>query len=223
MNRIAFTPIRRVWDLVADALWPSACIVCGSDQRLVDGEVCENCLGKVLQAEPRITIPPLTSLTVVYLYDDVMRTLIHRFKFGGKPRIASTLADLMIRRLEQINTTPKDVHLVPVPDHPTRRRERGYNPAELLAEELSGRWGMILHDGLLQRIHYGPHQSILSDDERRRMHHDTFRAKAPMEDEESTKLLLVDDVLHTGTTLKRAASALHRSGWQDVGALVLCG
>jgi ComF family protein len=223
MSLIAFTPVRRVWDLVADALWPSACIVCGSDRRLVDGEVCENCLGKVLQAEPRKPIPPLTSLMVVYLYDDVMRSLVHRFKFGGKPRLAGTLADLMIRRLQQMNRTPEDVCLVPVPDHPTRRRERGYNPAELLAAELSVGWAKDLNSGLLQRIHYGPHQSILSDDERRRMHQDTFRAKAPIEGEESTKLLLIDDVLHTGTTLKRAAQALHRSGWQDVAALVLCG
>ncbi len=216
-------PFRRVWDLVIDALWPETCVICGSDQRLVDGGVCKDCLGKVLLAEPRIPPTPLNSLVVAYLYDDVMRGLVHQFKFGGKPRFAGLLSDLLIRRIEQMQLPLDEVDLVPVPDHPTRRRERGYNPAGLLARELAERLRLPIETTLVQRVQYGPHQSLLADEERRKMHIDTFRAKAPLEGEEGTKLLLVDDVMHTGTTLQRAASALHRVGWQSVGALVLCG
>lgn len=221
--RSAVSPFRRFLGYVADAIWPSACILCGSDERLVDREVCEDCLGKILHAEPRLTLPPLKSIDVLFLYDDVTRALVHRFKFGGKPQLASTLAELMVRHLERLGRLPEDVLLVPIPDHPTRRRERGYNPAELLTDEFAKRLNLPLERNLLQRIHYGPHQSILTDDERRRMHRNTFGAKAPVPGEEGRMLLLVDDVMHTGTTLKRAASSLQHVGWNDISALVLCG
>jgi len=208
---------------VIDAIWPPTCIVCGGDERLEEGEVCAWCLGKLLPANVLPTPKPLHRLDVAFAYETTLRQIMHRFKFEQTPKLARPLAERMAKRLDDMSFRVGTAILVPVPDHATRRRERGYNPASEIARYLAKRWDRPLREDILRRVHYGPHQSILSDIERRRMHLNTFTANKPLPGEETTPILLVDDVVHTGTTVKRAASALKKAGWQRIDAVSLSG
>jgi ComF family protein len=208
---------------VADALWPRECIVCGSDDPVIAGEVCVRCWGGFLAAEPRKTPKPLQNLQVAFAYDPVMQTIIHRFKFEHATKLAQPLAQRFAGRIEQMRFRVEDSAIVPVPDHPTRKRERGYNPRYELARFLAERWERPLRPDVVQRSGYGPHQANLPTHERRNMPRNTFRASAPESGEESTHLILIDDVVSTGTTLTRCASALRRAGWKKISAMCLSG
>lgn len=208
---------------IADAIWPRTCLVCGRDEHLTYPEVCDVCLGSLLPAEGRPTPKVLGRLDVAFAYEETLRMIIHRFKFEHGLALAVPLAEKLAERIERLEIRTDHAHLVPVPDHPTRRRERGYNPAEVLTQALGKRLNRPVRTEIVHRVHHGPHQSILTDSERLKMHTHTFKAEPPMPGEETTPLLLVDDVIHTSTTLRRCAGALKRAGWQQVDAIALSG
>jgi ComF family protein len=105
--------------------------------------------------------------------------------------------------------------VVPVPLHPARRRERGYNQAELIARPLARRLGLPLRSYLLVRTRPRPDKLILSRCERWESVRGAYatRARAPVD---NLRILLVDDVFTTGATLDSCARALRGSGASSV-------
>jgi ComF family protein len=100
--------------------------------------------------------------------------------------------------------------VVPVPLHPTRRRERGFNQADLLAELLSTRIS-IRCKRVLKRIRYTTTQTALDRAERIENLHNAFRLRKNA-DVRGLDVLLIDDVLTTGSTLSECARVLKRAG-----------
>jgi ComF family protein len=99
---------------------------------------------------------------------------------------------------------------VPVPLHPTRQRERGFNQAGLLAEFLSARIS-IPCKRVLKRIRYTTTQTALDRAERMENLHNAFRLRRNA-DVRGLQVLLIDDVLTTGSTLSECARVLKRAG-----------
>jgi ComF family protein len=109
--------------------------------------------------------------------------------------------------------------LVPVPLHPRRLRERGFNQALLLARHAAP--GQIaVRDDLLTRIRATPHQVGLGAEQRRANVHGAFAVPTGL-DLTGLNLVLIDDVLTTGSTLGNCAEALMTAGATSVGALTL--
>jgi ComF family protein len=106
--------------------------------------------------------------------------------------------------------------LVPVPLHPKRLRERGYNQAELLARELGGRIGLPVLD-LLERAKATKPQWDLDKESRLKNLAGAFTAGA---ETKGLSLLLIDDVCTTGASLEECGRALHRAGAERVAAFV---
>jgi ComF family protein len=100
--------------------------------------------------------------------------------------------------------------IVPVPLHPTRQRERGFNQAALLAELLSTRIS-IPCKRVLKRIRYTTTQTALDRAERMENLHNAFRLRKNA-DVRGLHVLLIDDVLTTGSTLSECARVLKRAG-----------
>jgi ComF family protein len=100
--------------------------------------------------------------------------------------------------------------IVPVPLHPTRQRERGFNQAGLLAELLSTRIS-IPCKRVLKRIRYTTTQTALDRAERMENLHNAFRLRKNA-DVRGLHVLLIDDVLTTGSTLSECARVLKRAG-----------
>lgn len=142
------------------------------------------------------------------LYTGTLRVAVQRFKFEGRRRMAAPLADLLERTLAR-NPLPFGLdRIVPVPLHPSRRRERGYDQTRLLAEALASRLGVPVFRGLARIRHTRP-QYGLDAGERRRNLRGAFRL-AGGADLEGLNLLLVDDVLTTGTTVEELARLIRR-------------
>jgi ComF family protein len=106
--------------------------------------------------------------------------------------------------------------IVPVPLHPTRQRERGFNQASLLAESLSAQISTPSQP-VLERIRYTTTQTALDRAERMENLHNAFRLRKNA-DVRGLRVLLIDDVLTTGSTLSECARVLKRAGATSVHA-----
>ena len=152
-------------------------------------------------------------------YHDPLRRAVHAVKYDGKRAAIPALADLLATALvEEPALAPARV-IVPVPLHPRRRRQRGFNQAELLARALAAATGRAVRTDLLRKVRHTRPQVGLSAAGRRDNLRDAFVVAAeplPLE-----PLLLVDDVVTTGSTFHECARVLRAAGATAVCALAL--
>ena len=182
-----------------DFLGNGGCNSCGLPLSNTDADLCAVCLAK----PPRIA---RTRAAVVY--DDLTRSLVLRLKYGRKVALARTMARYMEPLL---STMPDDSLLVPIPLHRTRLWNRGFNQSVLIARELSRRTGLKVDAALLKRTKSTPPLKGMSLLQRRRTVAGAFLASAS-EDLKGRTVVLVDDVLTTGSTANACARALKRAG-----------
>ncbi|WP_178861868.1 ComF family protein [Thiomicrorhabdus cannonii] len=178
--------------LVAKWSVPEAvCPVCCEPSALA--EVCGHCL----------TQPPAFERTQVGFYFEAeLADLIHALKYRNQPAYARLLAELLAERLDVAGVEA----MVAVPLYAKRRRERGYNQAELLGQALSKITGIPLLKGV-RRIKDTPSQTLLNAEQRRRNLHGAFSVDAKMF-KGVEQIALLDDVVTTGATMQALAHSL---------------
>jgi ComF family protein len=153
----------------------------------------------------------------VFLYQGTVRQAILQLKYKHLKTMATPLAQLLAEFLSS-HPLKGDV-LIPVPLHPRRLRERGYNQASLLALELGKLISLPVVEDTLVRVRDAvPQARTGSAIERRRNVQDAFACHKGLE---GRQILLVDDVCTTGATLDACASALKAAGATSVWALTL--
>jgi len=216
------------------------CARCRARLRTGDAGACEACLGAlpawppqrcVLCAEGRADAPgaacaacgaaPLAAGFAALAYAGESEAWARRFKYpdpgllGLDPAPGALLAAALGRALvpARARAAPGD-RVAPVPLHPRRLRERGFNPAGLLAREAARALGLTWDPALLARVRDTPSQTGLDRRARRRNVADAFvvrpgRTTPP-------RVWLVDDVVTTGATWSEAARTLRRAGVAEV-------
>jgi ComF family protein len=137
--------------------------------------------------------------------------LVHGLKYEGWAALARPMGDRMARvRLPEPPDSPPRRVIVPVPTTRERVRRRGYNQAELLADEVGCRLRVAVRDAL-ERSRSGASQTSLRPDERVENVRGVFHCARPAW-VEGAEVILVDDVLTTGATAAEAARTLHAAG-----------
>ena len=149
-----------------------------------------------------------------------MRLAVHALKFGGRERIAHVLGALVAQLWLRPGKLEGYAALVPVPLSGKRRRERGFNQAEVIARAVAKNAAIPIRDRLLVKKRDCPPQVGLSASARRKNVASVYRASIPRW-LRGRDLLLVDDVLTTGATAEAAARALRRAGAGAVDVLTL--
>lgn len=148
-------------------------------------------------------------------YGGAVTVAIKRFKFHSRPDLIARFAPLLVPLV------PPNVDLVvPVPIHPNRLAERGYNQATLLARPVARARGLPFHARALERMRDTPMQSALDRAGRLANLEGAFLAR-DFKVLEGRSVLLVDDVRTTGSTLEACIRALHEVGARRVIPLVL--
>jgi ComF family protein len=214
-------------------LYPPGCTICGKSIR-ADDYLCDQCETKAVRIVApfcqKCSEPFEGSITNTFacancahrtIYFDaavsayrgrgVVRQIIHEFKYGRQIHLRHLVARWLNSALddERLRQSHFDV-IVPVPLHPTRQRERGFNQAGLLAELLSAQTS-IRCKPLLERTRYTTTQTALDRSERMENLHNAFRLRKNA-NVRGLRVLLVDDVLTTGSTLNECARILKRGG-----------
>lgn len=214
---------------LSDAPVPFFCGPCWALVEPIRGPVCPRC-GRPFSSEVALTWSPahlcgpcrerrpaFTQARSLYAYAPPLREAIHLFKYRRKVALADALGDLMTATFEP----PPDLDvIVPVPLHPARLREREFNQSLLLADRLGRRLRLPVSYASLVRLRTTPPQTELSRSARLK---NLRRAFAVVRAQElaGKRVLLVDDVLTTGTTVNECAKALRRAGAGDVFVVTL--
>lgn len=145
-------------------------------------------------------------------YGDLTRSLAIRLKYGRKVAIARTMARFMAPLVDH---ETRDPILVPVPLHRTRLWQRGFNQSALVAKELARRLDLKAHPLVLRRRKRTPPLKGMNSLQRRRTVAGAFKVadKAAIA---GRTVILIDDILTTGSTAEACARALQRAGARRV-------
>ena len=155
-------------------------------------------------------------------YDQNMSRSISAFKYKGKKEYADFYVDEILKAYEDIFRRSKLDVLVPVPIHKTKYRERGYNQAELIATGIGQKLKIAVDIHLLQRIRKTLPQKELDDKERLKNLEQAFVLNRKEMKETYHKVLLVDDIYTTGSTIEACAKLLMDAGVREVMYTSIC-
>ncbi len=216
-----------------DLVFPRWCIGCGREGEyicgacrmtlsVIDPPACARC-GRPSSSGTHCPVctegeAQINGIRSPFLFDGVIRRAVHEFKYNNLRDLAPALAGMLYDYILN-NPLPGEV-LVPVPLHPRRLRERGYNQSALVARELGRLSGMPVAEGCLVRSRQAPPQVRSAGAEERRRN---VAAAFTCRDRrlEGKKVILIDDVSTSGATLDACAGVLKSAGADSVWGLVM--
>lgn len=226
----------KIRETILDIFYPKFCIECEKFGK----DICFECISKIYRLKTNICFycgriseqskhcikcrsengDKLRGILASARFDDgPTKEMIHYLKYNGYAQFADLLGELMVERIVSSGIPFKDFIVVPVPMHKTRIGVRGYNQAELLARYISKR--LNYKGGLvLERIVDTDRQTKL---DRKKRLKNIVGSVACVDSKliKNKNVLLIDDVVTTGATLKESAKVLKEGGAKKVWALVV--
>lgn len=233
LHRRVIGGMRWVGNLVLDQLYPPVCLNCEAPIADSNG-LCGACFAKLrpitaplcpvlglpfevslgpdtISAEAIAEPPPFGRARAAVIYNEVARTLVSRLKYGDRPELAQFCARLMAGAGHEL--WGADALLVPVPLHPSRHRERRYNQSGELAAAIGKLAGVAVDPHLVRRTKRTRQQVGLSQDGRARNVAGAFAVHPDLLVRlRGRRVVLVDDVYTTGSTVKAVTRTLLRGG-----------
>ena len=190
-----------------------ACMRCGKPLEGAGHEYCYDCSRRrfhYIRGYPCIK------------YDETMSRSIASFKYKGKQEYAAFYIDELLKAYQdQWMELHPDV-LIPIPIHTSRRRVRGYNQAELIAEGIGRYMGVPVDCQILMRNRKTLPQKQLDEKERLRNLEQAFQLNETKEINLYHKVLLVDDIYTTGSTIEACAKLLASAGVNEIYYTSVC-
>jgi len=207
--------------MLLDLVFPPRCVGCGRGGHWF----CPVCVAAIVPAPNRRDgLEPLVGLWVAGLYEDPLRLAIHALKYEGRRQVAGPLGRILAETYRRQNKGSARIRfdaILPVPLHPKRQAERGFNQSALLARGLGRGVGLPLREDVLLRSRHTPQQAGLDAANRRANVAGAFACQSGHPALAGKALLLVDDVCTTGATLAACAEALRAAGAREVWGLTL--
>lgn len=236
--------VRPIYNGLIDLIYPRTCLLCANllHPSEPQGLLCAKCLNSLSRNHPAFCAKcsrPITSKHQKFcqhcskyplqfdrswsalIYDDTLRHLIHLFKYGKNTGLRHNFAKILYLFLNKYHIPIHEFDMiVPVPLHPARFRERGFNQSELVAQLLAQYLKIPCYTKLLERTHYTPYQARLNPKQRWTNMQGNFKIKKSFLNT-NINIIIVDDILTTGATLSEVARELKNSGVNKVYGLTV--
>ena len=214
--------IRAGWRIHPDCepkLYPvgaTVCYRCGKPLDLAEAEYCFDCRKKITAGQPLFC----TQGRSVYRYKGDVRRSVYRFKYSNRREYARFFAEQAVAQQADWLQRNGVEAIIPVPMYRPKQRKRGYNQAEIFALELARQMDIpLVRDGVRRTRNTRP-QKLLNDGERKNNLKKAFQAADFIV--KYKKVLIVDDIYTTGSTVEAVAAELRRCGVEQVFFLTLC-
>ena len=186
---------------------PPFCAKCSRPLKKPEARLCRHCAKRVLYFD---------RCWCALSYSHTVRHLVHLFKYAGKTGLRRHFARFLIDYVKKYRVPIRECDLIiPVPLHPARFRERGFNQSELIAHSAAQNLRVMCSTNCTARVRYTPNQARVNSKQRWTNMQGTFRIRNCRAVRNKT-ILVIDDVLTTGATLSEIALALKSSGAKTV-------
>ncbi len=243
-NMISIATLVSFKEILLDTVFPRNCVFC--DAVRVEGKtsVCPECLqsirvishpfcsqcglptsGLSMQSDGicgrcLAKSPPYSRARYAVYYEGQLRKALISFKYYNALNLAKTLSDILTMGFQTHYDRDEFDLIVPVPVHRKRLFKRGFNQAALLAAKLSGNVNVPLYRRSLIKLKDTPPQARLTRSQRIKNIRNSFGVRNPAKIQRK-RVLLIDDVATTGSTITEATKTLIKAGAARVDALVL--
>lgn len=215
-----------------DFILPPLCLGC---DEYCDNEsnICDLCLNKIEEYEYPICLNCNSTLTkipchfckdkslpvfIMGEYRFPLDEIIKQFKFKGITHLSSFFSNLIISKYKTDILNLKADCIVPVPLHYAREKERGYNQAELMAKQISHELNLPFRTDLIIRAKKRKPQVKSKLSEREKNIKDVFQV---INKDEKLRIIILDDVVTSGATMKEVANTLNKNNHKVVGAIAV--
>ncbi|MEN8122897.1 MAG: ComF family protein [Bacteroidota bacterium] len=200
--------------------FPRKCNHCGNNLDKTEKEVCKRCLFEIpktkFHTDPdnpvnktfwgRVNVEFATS-GYYFTKKSILQNLLHHIKYHNKKELAFELGKYLGTELSSVENFNECDMIIPVPLHPVKKKKRGYNQSEWIANGLSEKLAIPVNNNILIRHINSKSQTKKNREERWENVRSAFSIKTP-ENNQPKHVLLVDDVITTGATIEACASLL---------------
>jgi ComF family protein len=213
--------LQNLLDSILDFVYPPLCVVCG---RLLDNgkdHVCAECWESIQKVHAQLPlyvetrnklvrtefVDDLASL-FVFEKEGAFQKIAHSLKYSGVQALGIEIGRRLGTKLSE--QAIRAEALVPIPLHKRKLRERGYNQSELIARGCSRTTGIPVRTDLVCRGKFTQTQTMFSLEERRKNMENAFSFVSS--DVKGKTIILIDDIITTGSTIESCADVLKRAG-----------
>jgi competence protein ComFC len=202
-------------NFIKDILFPKECLCCKKE-----GDwLCPECFKKLEFNKKKYRLDNLDKLLVAGDYEnEILAKIIKLFKYQFVKDIHKILAEFIFLFLSDKKIDLSESLIIPVPLSKKRLKWRGFNQAEILAKKISNKFNLDFSNDL-KRIKYQKPQASLSEKERKINLINSFSWQG--KNLKNKKIILVDDVVTTGSTLNECAKTLKNAGARKIWGLVI--
>jgi len=199
-------------------VYPPYCILCEANLEPKNKLVCEQCWERLETSSTRETYISKQRILALYSYSNDVRTIIHNLKYLNKTHLAVNLGSSIGKIIKEDKSIRNWDLLIPIPLHKVKQRSRGFNQSELIVNAIAEVCSIKKDNNILTRHRYTKNQAALPMKERAANVRGAFSVR-DNSNIEGKKIILVDDVITTGSTMLECMKVLKEAGAKEVAAL----
>lgn len=221
---------------IINILFPKYCFYCGKVINEKDEFLCPNCFSKIpinktlfcsvcsaRLPENKLFCHKNNSylLGAAVRYEEIIKKIIWLLKYNKKLIASRPLLKIMLIYLDNLKINFQDFIVLPIPLHPQKQHQRGFNQSQIIAQAISEKFNLQLINNCLIKIKNTSPQMEISDWEKRQVNiADSFQIKQT-QFIRNKNILLIDDVTTSGSTFNEAVKTLKASGAKKIIALAI--
>lgn len=221
--------MRQILTVPLVSLYPQTCGICGKISNEVLCNKCEIELRKIadfkiitkdIDEEKELKDKSFSELMYIFKYEGLIRKMILDYKFNDKSYLYRTFVKFMLKNKNIFEKIKNYDTIVPVPISKKRKKERGYNQSLLIAKEICSLTSKNLLDNCLVKTKNIIEQSKLNKQDRLKNIKGVYELKNARLIEHK-KILLIDDIYTTGSTVEECSKTLIKGKPQKIGVITL--